>query len=315
MDTRVYIKNGRVETDLHTKPTDKHQYLHTKSCHPRHCKTAIPFSQALRLRRICSEQDNLVTRSQELKQHLIKRGYPEQMLDTEIHRAISVSREDSLLRGVRRETEQRIPLVVTYHPSMRFLARTTKRHQITLRSSERLNAIFNLPPIIAFRRPKNLRDLLVRADLTSCTNETPGNSVCGAVRCKTCPILKTTNAFCSTVTGERFTIKIHATCKTSNIVYLIECRRCGLQYVGESSQPLHMRMNGHRYDINQGRVKESPVAAHFTGSGHSEADLSVLVIDRLWTDDTIRRKNRESRWIRALGTLWPRGMNLRSDAL
>ena len=179
-----------METDLHTKPTDKHQYLHTKSCHPRHCKTAIPFSQALRLRRICSEQDNLVTRSQELKQHLIKRGYPEQMLDTEIHRAISVSREDSLLRGVRRETEQRIPLVVTYHPSMHFLARTTKRHQITLRSSERLNAIFNLPPIIAFRRPKNLRDLLVRADLTSYANETPGNSVCGAVRCKTCPILK-----------------------------------------------------------------------------------------------------------------------------
>ena len=25
LDTRVYIKNGRVETDLYTKPTDKHQ--------------------------------------------------------------------------------------------------------------------------------------------------------------------------------------------------------------------------------------------------------------------------------------------------
>ena len=95
-----------------------------RSCHPRHCKTAIPFSQALRLRRICSEQDNLVMRSQELKHYLMKRGYPEQLLDTEIHRAINTPREDSLLRGNRGRKEQRIPLVVTYHPSMNFLART-----------------------------------------------------------------------------------------------------------------------------------------------------------------------------------------------
>ena len=39
------LKNERVETDLHVKPTSKHQYLHTKSCHPKHCKTAIPLGQ------------------------------------------------------------------------------------------------------------------------------------------------------------------------------------------------------------------------------------------------------------------------------
>ena len=315
LDTRVYLKNGKVETDLHTKPTDKHQYLHTKSCHPSHCKTAIPFSQALRLRRICSEQNNLIIRSKELKQYLVKRGYSEQLLDTEIQRAINGPREDCLLRGNRGRKEQRIPLVVTYHPSMNFLARTTRRHQITLRSSERLNAIFNSPPLIAFRRPKNLKDLLVRASLTSRVHETSGNFRCGASRCKTCPILRTTNIFVSKATGERFAIKMHASCKTNNIVYLIECRRCGLQYVGESGQPLHKRMNSHRYDITHGRIEESPVAAHFRSDGHSESDLSVCVIDRLWTEDTIRRKNRESRWIRTLGTLSPRGMNLRSDAL
>ena len=119
----------------------------------------------------------------------MKRGYPEQLLDTEIHRAINVSREDSLLCGNRGRAEKRIPLVVTYHPSMNFLARTTRQHQITLRSSERLIAIFNLQPIIAFRRPKNVKDLLVHASLTSRLNETPGNFRCGTTRCKTCPII------------------------------------------------------------------------------------------------------------------------------
>ena len=37
LDTQVCIKNGKVETGLHVKPTSRHQYLHTKSCHPEHC--------------------------------------------------------------------------------------------------------------------------------------------------------------------------------------------------------------------------------------------------------------------------------------
>ena len=49
LDTRVYLRNGLVETNLHIKPTDTHQYLRTDSCHPRHCKTDIPYGQALRL--------------------------------------------------------------------------------------------------------------------------------------------------------------------------------------------------------------------------------------------------------------------------
>ena len=105
------------------------------------------------------------------------------------------------------------------------------------------------------------------------------------------PILKTTNIFTSKVTDEQFTIKIHASCKTNNIIYLIECKKCSLQYVGESGQPLHKRMDNHRYDVTHGRIEESPVAAHFRSDGHSESDLSVCVIDRLWTEDTIRRKN------------------------
>ena len=51
-------------------------------------------------------------------------------------------------------------------------------------------------------------------------NEIPGNFSCCANHCKTCPILKTMSVFVSKATGERFTIKIHALCKTNNIVNL-----------------------------------------------------------------------------------------------
>ena len=85
--------------------------------------------------------------------------------------------------------------------------------------------------------------------------------------------------------------------------------------MGESGQALHKRMNGQRFDITHGRTEVSPVATHCRSANHSEADLSVFVINRLWKEDVIGRKNRESRWIRTLGTPWPREMNLQSDAL
>ena len=54
LDTIVIIDGNTIHTDLYTKPTDTHQYLSPESCRPRHCTSSIPYSQSLRLRRICS---------------------------------------------------------------------------------------------------------------------------------------------------------------------------------------------------------------------------------------------------------------------
>ena len=64
LDVKVSLSQfGKVETDLYTKPTDKHQYLLQSSCHPLHTKRAIPFSLALRLRRICSSDESFTLRA------------------------------------------------------------------------------------------------------------------------------------------------------------------------------------------------------------------------------------------------------------
>ena len=205
--------------------------------------------------------------------------------------------------------------MVTYHPILPSFHLTTKRHLPILHASERLRRAFEHPPLIAFRRPRNLRDLLVRATLTTTTYEPPGNYPCGVPRCKTCPILRATDEFSSHTTGKVFKVNFRASCKSSNVIYLITCRRCGLQYVGETGQPLHMRINGHRYDIAHRRTEESPVAEHFNGGAHKELDMTVMVIELARSRDACLRKIRESRWIRTLGTSSPLGMNLRVDGL
>jgi hypothetical protein len=53
LDTYTTCDNGIMSTDIYSKPTDTHQYLSPQSCHPNHCTKSIPYSQALRIKRIC----------------------------------------------------------------------------------------------------------------------------------------------------------------------------------------------------------------------------------------------------------------------
>ena len=150
---------------------------------------------------------------------------------------------------------------------------------------------------------------------TSMPCEPPGNHSCGAPTCKTCPILVTLDKFSSRTTGKFFKVKIQASCKSSNVIYLITCRWCGHQYVGEKGQPFHLRVNGHWFDIEHRKTDKSPVSSHFNGSLHTLADISVMVIQRSHSQDLCLCRVRESRWISTLGTSFPLGMNLWDDSL
>ena len=59
-------------------PTNTHQFLGPSSYpHPYHCKKGIPYSQAIRLNRICSDNESFDKRCSDLEGWLIERGYNE----------------------------------------------------------------------------------------------------------------------------------------------------------------------------------------------------------------------------------------------
>ena len=55
----------------------------------------------------------------------------------------------------------------------------------------------------------------------------------------------------SKVTGKQYEILCTVNCKSANIIYILECTVCGFQYVGESKQPFHKRLNGHMGDLTK----------------------------------------------------------------
>ena len=76
LDIKISISGNVLCTSVHYKPTDSHSYLLYSSSHPSHVKNSIPYSQFLRLRRLCSDDSDFSSKSEEMCQFFEKRGYP-----------------------------------------------------------------------------------------------------------------------------------------------------------------------------------------------------------------------------------------------
>ena len=107
-----------------------------------------------------------------------------------------------------------------------------------LYEDERLKKVFKNRPIIAYRKPKNLKDLLVRSKFVYEQEEEKGCSPYNDQRCSWCSQLKETSTFKSETTGKTFSILHKVNCKSSKIVYLVRCKCCHKQYVGRTWRQL-----------------------------------------------------------------------------
>ena len=146
--------------------------------------------------------------------------------------------------------------------------------------SPRLKGALPQPPLVVYRRPPNLRSLLVRAALKQTREKYKGNDRFGQPRCKACAHIKTGVTFRSSTTNQEFRVKATADCRTKNVVYLIECARCSIQYIGETENALRAYLTGHRFDISHQKL-DRPVAHHFSQPHHSLKDLTIMVVENL----------------------------------
>ena len=76
----VMKKGNQLVTDLYAKPTDTREYLNASSCHVSNWKKSIPFSQALRFSRVCSENAFFDKRCNKLEVWLKERGYSDKLV-------------------------------------------------------------------------------------------------------------------------------------------------------------------------------------------------------------------------------------------
>lgn len=305
LDCSLTLLGNSINTSIHYKPTDAHTYLNFESSHPPKCKQSIPYSQLLRLRKICSDDADYGLKSQEMSSFFLARGYPQNVVTKALQQASDKTRAE-LLHATRYEnTNSRIPLVLTYHPGMNQVKDVIYRNFYLLQDDPEVGTLFTHPPLLAYRRDTSIQDMVVHSKVTPGNTGIPGTFTCGRNRCITCHhVSQKTN-----IIGPKgnFQIKQHFTCITTGVVYCIECQQCGELYIGETGRRLGDRFRQHVYNARKKLYNTGEVAKHFNKPGHSYTDMTVSTL--LQVSDTASRKQLESNIILRLGTVDPLGMN------
>ena len=326
LDTTIYKnKNNKIATKLFKKPTDRSAFLHRKSAHPENQKTNIPYGQTLRIKRISTEEEEFKRSITQLTENLTRRGYKEEEIKLAIEKANCIPR-DQLLTYKTKSKNNNIPIVLTYNKTLPDINKSIRKHWEILSIDEKQAAIFkNTKPIIAYKRNKNLRQYIGQTTISQ--NKVRRNTidqhispkgVCRPCNTKVgnlcCKQIRETKEFVSRTTNERFVIRHNVNCKSTHLIYLLECTRCKIQYVGKCETQLNIRINNHRKDIKS--INAIPICKHFNDENHSfNEDARFTIIEQLNNTNeakailTERLKRREDFWIKKLKTMRPDGLN------
>jgi hypothetical protein len=330
LDTVIYKLTVGNETMLKTrvyfKPTDTHQLLHTHSFHPKHTTEGILKSQLIRFKRISSSLYDYEAACHTLFSALQSRGYSKSLLrkmKRDVWHPKSETRQIAANVEINNTARQQfIPLVLRYSQVSHKFVNLWKGI-----IQENQNFV-DYRLIAAYKKNVNIQNILVKSKLQPINSANAENSIdevstaasdvsanrgfylCNASRCLTCRwhAVKT-ETFYSDTYKSTFQIRDSINCRTSNIIYLITCKKCKLQYVGETGRCLGDRLTDHRSNIKL--KKDTPIANHFNLPEHVFTDLIAVAIETVphRTNALLLRRQREKFWQLKIGTTFPTGLN------
>ena len=131
LDVNISQKESALQTDLYCKSTDTYQFIHFRSCHCYVYKKSIPYGQAIRL---CSNEEKLSSRLEDLEHWFCSRGYKKEMVHSEIQKLHSMNRENLLKKREEQDKNDSLTLVLTYHPALNKVHEILKKaHRHTIR--------------------------------------------------------------------------------------------------------------------------------------------------------------------------------------
>ena len=244
-------------------------------------------------RRCASSSKNVAILSLWSKRAIIA---PNNLIDS--HQSLQTSQKDK---------NDRIPFTLTFHPHNHAVKSIILSNFKLLKNDPETGRIFSQPPLLSFKRDKNVGNFLVRSALK--TNEQPGTFKCARSRCKTCLFIVNT----SKISGPKRSVKItdRFTCSSANVIYCITCTLCNKLYIGETGRRLGDRFREHLRDVEKNDKDASkPVARHFNLPNHSKKHMAICGLS-LHLGTTESRKNLEQKFIFQIGTLNPHGINER----
>ena len=243
---------------------------------------------------------------------LLSRSYPERLLDCAISRAKNIPRKVALKKAYSKKTSKRPAFVTKYDPRLPSIGNIQAKHWRSMVQDQYLAECFPEPPLTAFKRQRNIRDILIRAkvppppDLRQ-KRELKGMAKC-TFNCSACPyVIQGRNVKINK--RSTWTINRRLNCNTFNAIYMIECEKekCKLRYIGESKRSIKYRFADHRgYVVN--KHVDKATGAHFNLPGHSLSHMKFTILEQVKINNDNYRKERERYFIQKFDT-YNQGLN------
>ena len=218
------------------------------------------------------------------------------------------------------DLESSLYLTTTFNPEFNGLGEIVRKNWDLLKCSQATKILAETRVGMGYRRPPNLKDILVGAKvptLEARSEQRPcskySNKCCN-LKCKFCPLLDKSGRIKSTFTGREYEAKRNVTCKSSNLIYCITCRRCNKQYVGQTGNTLHEHFRAHSGSIGRKSLSED-VGRHFITDSHiGLKDMIISIVDFIHVHPKSEhgitlRLQIEFNWIQRLRTMLPMGVN------
>ena len=189
------MKNGKIEVDLYRKESDRNQYLLPSSIHPKTVTKNIPFSLSLRIVRTCTNIQERDERLNELKNMLTSREYPDKLIDSAIERARAIPRRVALRKVDNTKILKKPVFAVRFDPRLPSISSIQAKHwRAMVTHNQYLASCFPEPPLTAFKRPRNIKEFLIRAKVPPPPDrrdkrEIKGMKKCGK-QCSACPYIQ-----------------------------------------------------------------------------------------------------------------------------
>ena len=172
--------------------------------------------------------------------------------------------------------------------------------------------VFRENPIVTCRRPRNLRDELVRSTLNKVRDKMEGMKKCGISRRKILTFVEGGREFEGN--NKKYLINFSFNYDSEGVIYLTSYKKCRKKYVGSTVTSFRKSLNNHkssmiRFGKRQRGILEEHLYMHFFEDGHKELEgMMVKIIDKTNINDP---KNREGFWAYKLNSFVPYGLNLK----
>lgn len=197
------------------------------------------------MKRNWSDNSEFDRQQQDTCSRLKRKGYPEWTINKKKQKRVSNLPRNTLLETGRKKrndqwSNQNKPIIFStqYSEYYKSVTQVIKRHLPIFSSHDNLRHILQNGIEFVSRRAKTIGNIVshsmyLKEDYHAQTwLHTNGSFPCGHKLCTACKHTSKTESFLSIKSRKKYTINYFLNCYTKNVVYLITCTKCSLQYVG-----------------------------------------------------------------------------------